>query len=264
MANQNLPPINLVNTEADESTKIQKEKQSNAKRFIKAYNKLDQSLRVQYNLKRGQTFSDVIRRSSSLNSIVRKFQDLLIDYGRLRNAIIHRNNDEYIIAEPHTKVVEQFEKICDLVCTPPLAINSVCRKVLLSVQSNVKLKQVIGLIASSGYSNLPIYKDHSLIGLANGQRLLDVIGDRINKDVDINEFLENTPIEDVIKVNIQDNYFAVVDISLTIEQALNMFYSNRKLLAILITKTGNFMETALGIITAGDIIDLNSVLDDFE
>jgi len=236
---------------------------SNAKRFIEAYNKIDHSLRVQYNLKRGQTFSDCIRRCASLNSIVRKFEDTLIDYGRLRNAIIHRS-DNYIIAEPHTIVVEHIEKIADLISTPPLAINSVCRKDVLTVQSDVDVKSVIKLMAESGYSNIPVYKDLSLIGLANGQKIMDVLGKELIKGVNLEEFISSTVIEDIIPTMVSSNFYAVANAKLTIEESLNMFYSNRKLLAILLTKTGNFMEPVLGIITVGDIIDLNNILENYE
>lgn len=236
---------------------------SNAKRFIEAYNKIDHSLRVQYNLKRGQTFSDCIRRCASLNSIVRKFEDTLIDYGRLRNAIIHRS-DDYIIAEPHTIVVEHIEKIAELISTPPLAINSVCRKDVLTVQSNVDIKSVVKLMAESGYSNIPVYKDLSLIGLANGQKIMDVLGKQLIKGINLEEFISSTMIGDVIPTMVSSNFYAVANAKLTIEESLNMFYTNRKLLAILLTKTGNFMEPVLGIITVGDIIDLNNILESYE
>ena len=81
---------------------------SNAERFLNAYNKIDHSLRIQYNFKRSMAFSDIIRRSVLINSVVRKYEDDLIDYGRLRNAIVHSGHDTDIIAEPHTNVVEKM------------------------------------------------------------------------------------------------------------------------------------------------------------
>ena len=51
------------------------DKKSNAHRFIIAYNTIDQTLRSVYNFKRNLTFSDMIRRSVSLNSVVRKYED---------------------------------------------------------------------------------------------------------------------------------------------------------------------------------------------
>ena len=74
------------------------EKGSNATRFINAYNTIDQTLRAVYNFKRNMSFNDMIRRAVPLNSIVRRYEDKLIDYARLRNAIIHNSNDEMVIA----------------------------------------------------------------------------------------------------------------------------------------------------------------------
>ena len=82
---------------------------SHARRFINAYNQIDYALRVQHNFKRSMGFSDMIRRAVSLNHIVRKYEDDLIDFGRLRNAIIHGSNDDILIAEPHEDVVFKIE-----------------------------------------------------------------------------------------------------------------------------------------------------------
>lgn len=235
----------------------------NANRFIDAYNKIDHSLRSQYDLKRGQTFADVIRRCAELNSIVRKFEDLLIDYARLRNAIIHSSYEDYVIAEPRTDVVEQMERIAELICTPPLAITTACRKDLLCVKSDMSLEKVVANIASSGYSNLPVYEGDNLIGVANGQKIIDIIGEQINNKIDVSYYLENTKIGDVIYKFKDQMYYIVKSSKLTIEEAIDLFYKNRKLLVILITKTGNYDEPALGIITVSDMMDLNATLDNF-
>ena len=90
--------------------------ESNATRFLNAYNILDHSLRNQYNFKRSMAFSDVVRRSVLLNSVIRKYEDDLIDFGRLRNAIVHSGNETDVIAEPHLNVVEKLEKIAKIIC----------------------------------------------------------------------------------------------------------------------------------------------------
>ena len=48
-------------------------KSTNAQRFITAYNAIDYSLRTIYDFKRSMSFSDVVRRSVVLNSVVRKY-----------------------------------------------------------------------------------------------------------------------------------------------------------------------------------------------
>ena len=210
-------------------------KNSNAQRFIDAYNKTDQSLRAQYNFKRSMSFSDVVRRSVLLNAIVRKYEDLLIDYGRLRNAIVHQNNDEMIIAEPHLKVVEKMEQISTLVSTPPKILDTVARKDILCVDDNISIKKTIEIIAKSGYSNLPIYKNEVLVGVANGQRILDKIGYEIYKKNDIEDYIQHTLISEMETGEGLNVYYALSGADLTIDKALDMFYNNRKLL-IIITK----------------------------
>ena len=70
------------------------EQNVNATRFIMAYNRLDQGLREIYSIKRTLTFSDMIRKVANVNTVVSKFEEDLIDYGRLRNAIVHKSSDE--------------------------------------------------------------------------------------------------------------------------------------------------------------------------
>ena len=242
-----------------------KTKVKNSKRFIEAYNKIDHSLRSQYNFKRGQSFGDMIRRCTALNSIVRKFEDVLIDYSRLRNAIIHNDNDQFVIAEPHDDVVEKIESIAELICTPPLVINTVCSKEIMMVNADETLDKVLKKMYESGYSNLPVLKGDNIVGMANGQKLADRIGNECFKNKSIDDFLKSTTILDIIKQEEPSSiYYMIEPATITIDQALNLFYSNRKLIAILISKTGKLNEPALGIVTVADIMDLNSIMDNYK
>lgn len=233
-----------------------------AERFIKAYNQLDYTLKNLYNFKRGMPFSDCIRRAVQLNSVVRKFEDELIDYSRLRNAIVHSNRDnDEIIAIPKKEVVEKIEHIAKLICTPPRIYDTVCQKDVLCVENTVSIKETISLISKSGYSNLPVYKDGEILGVANGQRILNKLGEIINNNIDLNNFIETTCIGDIISED--KNFYAFADKNLTISEALNMFYDNRKLLVILITPHGNYLEMPIGIVAVSDILDINKVLESY-
>lgn len=236
---------------------------TNAERFLKAYNTLDHSLRTQYNFKRTIAFSDVIRRSVMLNSVIRKYEDDLIDYGRLRNAIVHSDNEQEIIAEPKLSVVEKLEHIAKVVSTPPKVLDTVCTKDVLCVNSNDTVSKIMGLIWKSGYSNLPVYENDELIGIANGQRVLDILGEVVFKKKDLDEFVNNTTIGQIINKQKSETYYLVADSLLTIEEAMDLFYKNRKLLVVLITKNGSNMEKPLGILSVSDIIDINNILENY-
>ena len=237
---------------------------SNARRFIEAYNQIDYALRVQHNFKRSMGYSDMIRRAVAVNYIVRKYEDDLIDFGRLRNAIIHRSNDEYIIAEPHDDVVVQMEKIAKLICTPPKVMEILNLHDVLTVHYNVDLKTVIKLISSSKYSNIPVYKDGTLLGVANGQKILNLLGRKIEDGQDITQYIEKTTIEEAISEFPEGvKYYDIASSDVTIEEVLDMFDKNRKLLIVLITKTGSMQEAPLGIVTPTNIMDLNNILENY-
>lgn len=238
-------------------------KQTNAKRFINAYNSIDYAIRIQHNFKRSMSFSEVVRKSVPINFIVRKYEDDLVDFGRLRNAIIHNSNEQFVIAEPHDDVVEKIEHIAQLLTTPPKAINAIIDRDVLCVQNDVSLKDVIKLIATSEFSNIPVFKNGGLIGVANGQRILDVLGRQIVKNKNIDDFISNITIEDVLLEPVPYKNYDVVSKEATIEEILNLFNKNRKLLTVLITKSGTLNETPIGIVTTSDIIYLNEILDNY-
>ena len=242
---------------------MEKKTLSNARRFIQAYNNIDYTIRTRYNLNRSMGFSELIRKSVALNYIVRKYEDDLIDFGRLRNAIVHGNED-YIMAEPHIDVVEQIEKIERLLTAPPKALELVCRRDVLTISANQSMKDAIMLIASSSYSNIPAYNDKGeIIGIANGQKILDSFGKHLLSGGKADSFLNNVKIEDMLSKIENSNYYIFANKDLTVEDALEFFHNNSKLLAILVTKNGGAKEKPLGIITGSDVIKMNTILENY-
>ena len=235
--------------------------QSNAERFITAYNTIDYSLRTIYDFKRSMSFSDVVRRSVVLNAVVRKYEEDLIDYGRLRNAIIHQGNHNYIIAEPHDDIVEKIEKLAELISEPPVAIDRVGNKEVITINNDMKIAKAIELIYRTGYSNLPTYEGDKLIGILNGRKMITIIGKRIAENVNLQEFVQETPVSEIIDEMGEDHYFMLADEHLTIDEAMNFFENNRKLLVILITKNAKDTGKPLRIISTADIVDMKKILD---
>ena len=236
---------------------------SNAKRFLDAYNNIDYALKTRYNLNRAMGFSDLIRKSVVNNYIVRKYEDELIDYGRLRNAIIHNNNEDFIIAEPHDAVVEEIEHIEKLMTTPPKALDTVVNKNVLVTYAGKSMREVIMLMASSNFSNIPVYKDNQLIGVANGQKILNSMGQYMLSGGKCYSFLDNVQIEDMLSSLQNSNYYVVKKADCTVEEALNEFYNNHKLLAILFTKHGLNTEMPLGIMTGANVAEAQKILEDY-
>ena len=240
---------------------INKDDNSNAMRFITAYNTIDNALRSIYNFKRSMSYADMIRRAASLNYVVRKYEDKLVDYGRLRNAIVHSSYEDVIIAEPHKDVLEEFEKIANLLSTPPKALPSIASRDVKTLESNTPLATVYKLMYQNGYKNIPIYGDNALIGVANAGKLAEIVGRVLDAGENLQEFVQETKIGDVLMEAVDDNYYVICSSKVTIEQVMELFNSNRKLLVVLITPNGVLTERPIGIITVGDVVDMNKILD---
>lgn len=243
---------------------MSKHSRLNSERFISAYNSIDHSLRAIYGFKRSISYADLIRKAVPLNSVVRKYEDELIDYGRLRNSIVHKTNPNFVIAEPHDEVVDEFEKIARLIATPPTAFDRFCRNEVLTCGSEVSLKKLLQVMAETGYNNIPVYQDGTLLGVAVGTRILTHIGHNLKNGANIDEYLASTKVCEVMAKTDDTAYFRVADKKMTIEKALNYFYLNRKLALIIITENGSFNERPIGIMTTADILDMNAVLENYD
>lgn len=236
---------------------------TNAERFIAAYNQIDYALRTIYGFKRSISYADLIRKTVPMNSVVRKYEDELIDYGRLRNSIVHKTNPNYVIAEPHIEVVEDFEKIAKIITTPPLALEKVCKHQVLICNGEKTLKELIGMMSRTGYKNIPVYSGNTLEGVAIGLNILENLGDKVNAGENIENYITHTKVIDILSTIEDTKYFRVCDKHLTIETALNNFYLNRKLQIILITEHGRLDERPLGVVTIADILDMNAIIENY-
>lgn len=236
---------------------------SNAQRFLEAFNNIDYFIKTRYDFNRAMGFSELIRKSVVLNYTIRKYENDLIDYGRLRNAIIHNNNEDIVIAEPHISVVENIEHIEKLLTTPPKALDTVARRDVLTISADKCMRDVIKAIASSGYSNLPVYKGSELVGVANGQKILSSLGQYMITGGKVDTFMSSVKIEDMLSKLENSNYYFVAPANYTIEECLNEFNKNHKLLAILFTKSGERNQLPLGIMTGADVLRANKLLESY-
>lgn len=235
----------------------------NANRFISAYNQIDQSIRSQYDLSKSISYTEAVRKCARMNAFVKQYEDKLIDYGRLRNAIVHSFNEEMVIAEPHLDVVEEYENIAKAICSPPLAVDTVINRDVKILSHDTILSDVMEKIYKSGNSNFPVYKDGMLIGVANSRKLIKEIGKKIYEKKDLDDYVNNTTIEDAINEFGQDPYYTITNKNVTLDKILNYFAENRKLSLIIITETGSLLEEPIGVVAIGDIMDVNKKLDSY-
>lgn len=234
---------------------------SNGDRFIMAYNRLDQGLRNIYNIKASLGFGEVIRKIAPINSIIKKYEDDLIEIGRLRNAIVHSSGDS-LIAEPNTDVVEKLEQIARIVTTPPRVLETLPKRKVYSVDGSTPMGEVCLKMFESGYSIVPVYIRNTLVGVINRKMIVDSIGAAIKAGVLLDNLLKE-PIASALDVLNVNNHYEVAPSSITIDSMIFMFQQNRKLSTVVITKNGNYDEEPIAVVVTSDMLDLQTVLDNY-
>lgn len=111
---------------------------ANALKFINSYNRIEAQLKLMYRTKPTQNFTDLVKRCSDQNLTVRRYAAELTDYGKLRNAIVHRTmRGDQFIANPCDEVVESIAAIEKQICTPPRVMDA------------FKVKRIVHVFADS-------------------------------------------------------------------------------------------------------------------
>ena len=92
--------------------------------------------------------------------------------------------------------------------------------------------------------------------------VIDAIGETLQNGESIDELMQKR-IVDCVSVLDSSNHYEVVSEKVTIDNVLYMFQQNRKLTTIIITPSGAYTELPVGIIVTADIIDMQTILDNY-
>lgn len=235
----------------------------NAHEFLDSYNKIDAQLWQLYGFKPSQSFSDMIRRSAENNSVIRKYESDLIDYARLRNAIVHQSTDGRVIAVPCDEVVAEMRLIERLLCTPPTIGGVMREKKIVSIDDSVSVKQALLLIARTDFSNIPVYRGKRMVGIINNRRIIKALGEVSKRGESLDRFASETPVGDIVRESDLFTYYKYLGRKNTLQDVLAAFEENRKLLAVLVSEHGAVGERIENIITSADLVAVNKVLEDY-
>jgi hypothetical protein len=106
---------------------------SNGDRFEGAYNKIDALLRKKIGGTKILSFSSVVTEAARKDPTVYRNKEDLLEYGDLRNAIVHdRGKTPVLLADPREDVVEKIEKLWNRLSHPRL-LRSIARPVPLRI-----------------------------------------------------------------------------------------------------------------------------------
>lgn len=224
---------------------------SNAVDFISAYNSIDSRLRAIYRGKGNLQFSDLVRRCAEFNKTVRRYEDDLLLCARLRNVIVHESKKNRIIAEPCDDLTKLICHVSELLCSPP-KLSALKEKNVTGIDADATLSDALIRIAQTNYSNLPVYRNTRMIGVLNNRRVVRVVGRVLENGEDLTACLQ-TPCADVLHEEDMFRFYKILGKDNTVQEAIDAFEENRKLLAVLVTESGYAGDKIVNLLTSADI-----------
>lgn len=227
---------------------------SNADRFVRAYNTIDNHLRRVMRQERHRSFPAIVDIASKKMSEVRRYRVDLKEYGQLRNAIVHDNSDdEHPIAEPHDDVTVQIERLAELIVRPPRVFPTF-KKDVKRLAPGDSIGRAVTHMYRNDFSQIPIYDGDRFQGLLSAVTVARWLG---SDERNGRPNLDDTPIERVLTFAEEKETHAFLARDATVVEAVFRFEEsarkNRRLVAILITEHGKEHQAALGIMTSGDL-----------
>lgn len=227
----------------------------NSERFLIAFNKIEKVMKGMIGRKDHVSFFTAIDLSKKEHAAVRKYEDDLREFGDLRNAIVHhRTETEYVIAEPHTEIVEMIEHIESLLSQPVTVGTSFAREVH-TFNSDDTLSNVLRMVRDKKFKHIPVYSNGNFSGLITASGIMRWLAATVEEESISREI---TTMNDILKYEKDGNTYRFIASNTPVYEAEEIFknsvVSGTMLEALLITRNGRKDETLTGIITPIDLI----------
>ncbi|KAF1301496.1 CBS domain-containing protein [Enterococcus saccharolyticus] len=222
--------------------------------FLSSFNRIEKWLRDQLGNPKNMGFSQMVRRLSTRQDLpIKKYENDLLQFSQLRNAIVHEKiGENFVIAEPNTWLVNRIRKIEAELLKPELVLPRF-EKHVTGFEENLPIKELLKTVAEKRYSQFPLYEKGQFKALIT----LRALGYWLAKESLKGEIkLEGRTAKELILEDGKSTNYAFVSRNTSVVEIDHLFHDNTTLEAILITKDGNPNGNLLGIIRPRDIFKL--------
>ena len=237
---------------------------SNAARFLKSYNKIESQLKILYNERPTQNFTDLVKRCTDRNITVRRYENELVDYGKLRNAIVHRTGaaGEMFIANPSDEVVVNIEYIEKQICNPPRVVDVFKARKLTAIFADKPLLTAVQTFGETEKKTLVVYDRGKMRGVINSYFLYRLIAARTEAGENVTEFLTKTMCGDILDDRLLEKY-KLLDSAATVFDVFEAFEQRKDIYAVIVTEHGAIGEKVLLLLTPSDYPVINRYLESY-
>ncbi len=227
---------------------------SNSERFLTAFTTIESDMNRRIKSDRYISYSELVRRVSTIDKAYNKYRRYLEEFGDLRNAIVHERIDGEVIAEPHLKIVVEIEQIASIL-TQPERVKDYFLKKVQTVTEDTSLTDALKVLESSKYSKIPVYDQQNHF---KGLLTTDAITHFLIKNISAaNCAFPQVPIREILALDIKERNVSFISVNTTLVGVINEFEHHlalgRRLQEIIITQDGALNQKPLGIITITDL-----------
>jgi len=225
----------------------------NADKFLNIFNAVEHHFQNKFNQGNFAPFRFLLRRAAAKDAIIRRFQDVLFTFGDLRNVLVH--NDRFggrTIAEPLDEVVDEFEKIWDLIRHPGKV--EIFEKQVFYCFINDTLDKALQIMLKHKITQVPVMDNVTIVEVLNGNHIAFWLASQMSVSP------SQTRISQVLNTAEYKHNFGIIPRSMSVYDAAELYRNsfrsepkNRYFDALIITENGKPNEKMTGIIVLKDI-----------
>lgn len=219
--------------------------------FLTSFNRIEKHLRNQLGNTANLGFAEMIRRNARKhNQRLVEYEDDLLEFAQLRNAIVHSKiAEDFVIAEPNQWAVDRILAIENELMKPEKVFPRF-RKHVTGFEKDVPLEDLLRTVAKKRFSQFPVYSHGKFLGLIT----LRVIGFWFAVESQTADFsIKDKQAADLLMSDGKSVNYEFVSANTTVYEVEERFHQNTFLEAVLITENGDPNGSLLGIIRPRDI-----------
>jgi len=226
--------------------------ETNGDRFEAAYNKIDALLRKKMGAARSSTFSSIVHEAARKDATVHANKDDLLEYGELRNAIVHdRGKAPVLLADPRDDVVVRIEEIWKRL-SRPATLRSLKRRAPLRIfNASAPLAEALCYMRENDFSQVIAVRDgkHVILSAEGVALWLEA---KSTEDIIA---LSETRLSDVLGFEPKGTCVCLKATD-TVDQARQSFTNDigNRVFSALITEHGSAKEHPINIVTPWDFV----------
>lgn len=228
------------------------ETMTNTESFKQTFNEIETLLKKITKSDNYVSFKVLIEKAASLNRVVKSFQLDLLEYGDLRNSIVHSSTKKFL-AEPYDETVSNIQRILKQIENPP-KLEIFKQQGILICDAKDSIDKILLMMKERNFSQVPVYEDKVLKGLLT----TDTISRWVAYELKTNEILGvDEIVGNVLGHTENPQNYKIMSRNRLLIEAVDLFEvsfeKGKSISAILVTETGSEKESLLSIITPFDI-----------